>query len=447
MLGLFSFFLMFFLGEGWGDRALFIGMGANFFIAQYFLSRGHRNELPVDCMEAHFRHLNSRNIIRHLVACLPLAVIAFASQNACRAAPASLLIYDLSTGRQVRALAGHNRPTTAVAVSPDGSLALSASLTPELRLWSLQTGREIRSISPPQSPNYIGPACSLQFVNGTNLVLIGHKYGGVRLWNIESNALVLDFKAPFKGTASALISSDQQTVLAISSSEVQIVAWGFAKGDLRGAFAEEWLEQYQPTQVSYVSLTRDGKSRSWWEAESGKPWPEARPIPAGTHSGFLDDAVLSPDGRLVVTYGVALGDFRWLRVWNIESGKLLQHHPGLDLPMVPVFRPSQSCAAIAFSPDSRALAIGRRREGLAIHEVEGRRLRQELKTPAGSCALIAFVPDGKQLLTWGDKTMRVWELGTGKMLRSFNVPTVNCWALTPDGRFVVVGGDGEFRGL
>ncbi len=409
--------------------------------------RRDRNETPVKSSEELLHRLNSKNHLRHLLSCLALAVIVFGSQSACRAAPASLLIYDLSTGRQVRALAGHNRPTTAVAVSPDGSLALSASLTPELRLWSLQTGREIRSISPPQSPNYIGPGCSLQFVNGTNLVLIGHEYGGVRLWNLQSNALVLDFKAPFTGTASALVSSNLETVLAISSSEVQLVAWGFAKSDLRGAFAEEWLVQYQPTQVSYVSLARDGKSRSWWEAETGKPWSAPRPIPAGVQSGLLDDAVVSPDGQLLVTYGPSLRDVRWLRVWNIESGQLLQHHAGLDLPMVPVFRPSQSCAAIAFSPDSRTLAIGRRGEGLGIHDVESRRLRQELKTPAGSCARIAFLPDGKQLLTWGDKTMRVWDLSTGKLVRSFRVPTVNCWALTPDGRFVVVGGDGEFRGL
>lgn len=409
--------------------------------------RPDRNEMPVTCSEEHPDHLNSKNIMRHLFSCLALAVITFGSEGVCRAARDSLLIYDLSTGRHVKALAGHNRPTTAIAVSPDGSLALSASLTPELRLWSLQTGKEIRSISPPQSPDYMGPGCSLQFVSGTNLVLIGHQYGGVRLWSLESNALVLDFKAPFKGTASALVSSDQKTVLAISIWEVQLVAWGFAEGDPRGTFSEQWLEGYQPMQVRYVSLARDGKSRSWWEAETGKPWPEARPIPAGTHSGLLDDAVLSPDGQMLVTYGVALGDVRWLRVWNIGSGKLLQHHPGLDLPMVPAFRPTQSCAAIAFSPDSRALAIGRRGEGLAIHEVEGRRLRQELKTPAGSCARIAFLPDGKQLLTWGDKTMRVWDLGTGKMVRSFSVPTVNCLALTPDGRSVVVGGDGEFRGL
>jgi hypothetical protein len=41
ILSVCSFFLMFFLGEGFGDYALFIGMGAYFLIAQYFLSRGH----------------------------------------------------------------------------------------------------------------------------------------------------------------------------------------------------------------------------------------------------------------------------------------------------------------------------------------------------------------------------------------------------------------------
>jgi hypothetical protein len=48
ILGLFSFFLMFFLGEGWGYYALFIGMGAYFLIAQYFLSRGNRQALRKD---------------------------------------------------------------------------------------------------------------------------------------------------------------------------------------------------------------------------------------------------------------------------------------------------------------------------------------------------------------------------------------------------------------
>ncbi|MSU33963.1 MAG: hypothetical protein EXS36_02410 [Pedosphaera sp.] len=110
------------------------------------------------------------------------------------------------------------------------------------------------------------------------------------------------------------------------------------------------------------------------------------------------------------------------------------------------FRSARTCTAIALSPDSQTIAIGTRSEGLTIHEVEGGGMRQQLKTPAESCTRLAFLPDGKQLLTWGDKTMRVWDLESGTMVRSFPVPTVNCLAPTPDGRFVLVGGDGTFRG-
>ncbi|MEI6780544.1 MAG: hypothetical protein WCQ21_06430 [Verrucomicrobiota bacterium] len=41
ILSVFSFFLMFFLGEGFGDYATFIGMGAYFLICQYLLSHGN----------------------------------------------------------------------------------------------------------------------------------------------------------------------------------------------------------------------------------------------------------------------------------------------------------------------------------------------------------------------------------------------------------------------
>jgi hypothetical protein len=37
-LGLLSVFLMFFLGEVWGEHAMFLGMAAYFLISQYFLS-------------------------------------------------------------------------------------------------------------------------------------------------------------------------------------------------------------------------------------------------------------------------------------------------------------------------------------------------------------------------------------------------------------------------
>ncbi|HEV2437424.1 MAG TPA: hypothetical protein VG077_15640 [Verrucomicrobiae bacterium] len=48
LLGIISLFLLFFLGETWGENTMFIGVGAYCLIAQYFLSRGHLQALRKD---------------------------------------------------------------------------------------------------------------------------------------------------------------------------------------------------------------------------------------------------------------------------------------------------------------------------------------------------------------------------------------------------------------
>ena len=47
-LGLLSVFLMFFLGEVWGEHAMFPGMAAYFLISQFFLSRGNPQAVHKD---------------------------------------------------------------------------------------------------------------------------------------------------------------------------------------------------------------------------------------------------------------------------------------------------------------------------------------------------------------------------------------------------------------
>jgi 4-hydroxybenzoate polyprenyltransferase len=48
LLGLLSVFLMFFLGEVWGEHAMFPGMAAYFLISQYLLSRANPQAVRQD---------------------------------------------------------------------------------------------------------------------------------------------------------------------------------------------------------------------------------------------------------------------------------------------------------------------------------------------------------------------------------------------------------------
>ena len=96
--------------------------------------------------------------------------------------------------------------------------------------------------------------------------------------------------------------------------------------------------------------------------------------------------------------------------------------------MIYTFRPGAICAAIAFSHDARKLAFGGHGGRVEVRGIDGAQPRQEWKIPHGSCERLAFLPDGQQLLTWGDKTMRIWEVGNGLLVRDFRVPVVNCLA-------------------
>jgi WD40 repeat protein len=62
---------------------------------------------------------------------------------------ASLKLWDLVTGKEVRRFEGHSKDIRRVAVSPDGKYLLSGSFDGTMRLWELETGREARRFDGP----------------------------------------------------------------------------------------------------------------------------------------------------------------------------------------------------------------------------------------------------------------------------------------------------------
>ena len=59
----------------------------------------------------------------------------------------TLKVWDLGSGRELRTLTGHSRSVNAVAVTPDGRRAVSASDDQTLKVWDLASGRELRTLT------------------------------------------------------------------------------------------------------------------------------------------------------------------------------------------------------------------------------------------------------------------------------------------------------------
>ena len=59
----------------------------------------------------------------------------------------SFQMLDVETGQEVRRFAGHTKPVTALAISPDGKQAISGSQDLTVRIWDIQTGEQLREFS------------------------------------------------------------------------------------------------------------------------------------------------------------------------------------------------------------------------------------------------------------------------------------------------------------
>ena len=55
-------------------------------------------------------------------------------------------VWDLESGRELRTLVGHSQNIRSVAISPDNKLIVSGFNDKTIKVWDLESGRELRTL-------------------------------------------------------------------------------------------------------------------------------------------------------------------------------------------------------------------------------------------------------------------------------------------------------------
>jgi len=192
---------------------------------------------------------------------------------------------------------------------------------------------------------------------------------------------------------------------------------------------------YSPDGTRIVTASYDGTARIW-DAWSGI---EQRVLSG--HTRTVLTAAWSPDGTRIVT----ASDDGTARVWDARSGReLLIFHSG-DGFTCAVYSPDGS--RIATVSDTK-VQIWDARSGRPVSTLPSPGTTFGSHADTGYRGSVAYSPDGTRIVTtMGDRTARVWDAQTGKMLETLagHTDTIATAAYSPDGKRIVTGGDETAR--
>jgi WD40 repeat protein len=167
--------------------------------------------------------------------------------------------------------------------------------------------------------------------------------------------------------------------------------------------------------------------------------PAAGEVRRFAHGSHIYQVAVSPDGKLVATDD---------QVWEVATGKKVA-----TLPLPARERRSYTRFRVAFSPDSRHVAVHRYYDLVLAEAATGKEVWRAELPPRGNTYEdtpgVAFTPDGKLLLAArnDEGLVRVFDTATGKEVRQFPYETkvgglmgaaVKSFGVSADGKRVVI---------
>jgi WD40 repeat protein len=331
----------------------------------------------------------------------------------------SAKLWDTKSGAEIHTFSGHTGSINSVAFSPDGTKIATGSNDSSLKIWDVATGLLIRTMFAGSSSRIY----SIAFSPDGLKVLAGLDNNSAKLWNVSNGAVIRAFPGHTSAIYSVAFSPDGTKVLT-GSGDWTAKLWDEATGAIIRTFTghtmQIWSVAYSPDGTKVVTGSYD-RTAKVWNADSGN---EIRSITA--HSWGVDFATFSPDGTMLFTCGYDT-DAGGAKLWNAATGALLRTYAG--------HTPKVSC--VAFSPDATKVLTGYWISPSILWDaVTGREIRKFSHEPSTRIGSVGFSPDGTKILTAYLEHATLSDAATGAVIRDF-YPSGSIATLSPDGTKVL----------
>jgi cytochrome c len=296
-----------------------------------------------------------------------------------------LFVSDMAQGQ----LRGHGGPVRALAISPDGSEAVSGSFDTSIIRWSLPGNAAEQVLR-----FHDGAVDTLLWLADGRIVSSGED-ARIAIWR-PGEQKPSEVLAGHQAPVVALAVAPDGASIASASRDRTARLW-----PLKGTSAPRVLEghmqgvngvAFSPDGASLVTAGYDATIRIWPLRRAAAPSVTTLPSP-------LNAVTVAPDGEIVTAGGDG-------KVYLLsETGERKAEIAAADAPII----------ALALSRDGHLIAAAGIRGSVAIIERASRRLVRTLVGPGLPVWSAAFFPDNRTLLTGGtDRVIRRWDAATGE---------------------------------
>ncbi|GAA2149373.1 protein kinase domain-containing protein [Glycomyces algeriensis] len=366
-------------------------------------------------------------------------------------------VLDLREGRLAAVLAGHRAPVSALAVSPDGTIALTGCGDGTVRIWDLAEGVCLRLLT-----GHTDTVVSADLADAARgIAVTADTAGATRIWELASGRCLRTVSGEAATISKVLVSATGRLVVRAGRGAVdawKLTASGTAPFQpcrsrtaielsdtdaLVGGLIREALQSNEKGDVERaLTILQTARSQPGHErtAEIMAAWHRVVPatgpgafrtawvsrlIP-GSDGDRVNDICVTPDGAHVLTAGPGNA----VRVHAFDSGELEAELTGH----------TDTVLAVRADPTGRFAITGGLDGTVRVWDLRSGEQVRLLTEPHGSVLTVCVTPDGLVAAAGSEATVRLWDLATGSLVHSLadHFGRVVALSTTPDGRDLLV---------